>query len=146
MICFTVQNGVCSYFFLLHYTDMRRQCCHPIMTTRPFICFIYLEGMRELSTPDFFFLFFSITPFFTPASFSLLSRFHCLYTGRGGKSQAFLCPIGGAPRVADDSRREGAASCCDSCRAASLICGPSWSLAAFVVCADIDGWWMDSGR
>lgn len=44
---------------------------------------------------DLVFLLFSITPFFTPAPFSPLFSFHCLYTCRGGKSQAFLCLTGG---------------------------------------------------
>lgn len=136
------------------YSDMVAYTMLPYpnsITPRPFICFIYLEGMRELSTPGYkascnSWIPHTHHPFLFSSSFlsavQLLLPLHMPWREKPG------IPLSdwGAPWVVDNSHGVGAVPCCYSCRAVSLICGHSCSLAALVIFAHIDGWWIDSGR
>lgn len=172
MICFTVLKEfvlMCSLssvsqppcWSLVVLIDMRRQCCHnSFQTTRPFSGFIYLEGMAGLSPAVNLAVIREyhaernqnyLVPFLASllSSLQLLSLrstvFFASTHGVAGKARHSFVWLGGTG-AADDSHRAGAASCCHSCPAVPLICGNSRSLAAFRVCTDIDGGWIDSGR
>lgn len=127
-------------------------CCHSLLHARPLIMLLNILTLNSRSNQEKRGESVSPSPPaspppapFSPLFFSPVR--HCTVLTHPWREKPGV-PLSdwGAPLAADNSRPMRGAPCCDSCRAVSLICGHSCSLAAFVVnsvnvcvCVHIDG-------